>query len=180
MTIIHPPIVRTLFLPDEAATQALAQCLAQQREITHAFLALHGNLGAGKTTFVRFLLQTLGVAGRIKSPTYAVVEPYVLPDVNIWHFDFYRFTDPREWEEAGFRDIFASPGLKLAEWTEKVGNLLPTPDVNIYLDIDTNMQNNVARTVTISVHTRTGQALMNAIEITDTRVIAVKPVELTI
>ena len=179
MTIIHPPIVRTLFLPDEAATQALAQRLAQQREITNAFIALHGNLGAGKTTFVRFLLQTLGVKGRIKSPTYAVVEPYVLPDVNIWHFDFYRFTEPREWEDAGFRDIFASPGLKLAEWTEKVGDLLPIADVNIYLNIDTNVQNNVARTVTISVHTRTGQALMNAIAITDNRVTACNPVELT-
>lgn len=164
MTIIHPPIVRTLFLPDEAATQALAQSLAQQREITNAFIALHGNLGAGKTTFVRFLLQTLGVKGRIKSPTYAVVEPYVLPDVNIWHFDFYRFTEPREWEDAGFRDIFASHGLKLAEWPEKAGDLLPTADVNIYLNIDTNVQNNVARTVTLSAHTLTGQALMHAVD----------------
>ena len=164
MTIIHPPIVRTLFLPDEAATQALTQSLAQQQEITNAFIALHGNLGAGKTTFVRFLLQTLGVKGRIKSPTYAVVEPYVLPDVNIWHFDFYRFTEPREWEDAGFRDIFASHELKLAEWPEKAGDLLPTADVNIYLNIDTNVQNNVARTVTLSAHTLTGQALMHAVD----------------
>ncbi|MEN9374673.1 MAG: hypothetical protein RIR79_2225 [Pseudomonadota bacterium] len=163
MTMIHPPIVRTLFLADTNATQALAMQWAQQKEIANIFVALHGTLGAGKTTFVRFLLQALGVTGRIKSPTYAVVEPYVLPDVNIWHFDFYRFTDPCEWEDAGFRDIFASPGLKIAEWPEKVGDLLPIADIHIFLNIDTNMQNNVARTLTISVHTRKGQALMDAI-----------------
>ncbi len=90
-------------------------------------------MGAGKTTLVRHLLQALGVAGRIKSPTYAVVEPYELPELNIWHFDFYRFNDPREWEEAGFRDIFASPGLKLAEWPDKAASMLPVADVTLHL-----------------------------------------------
>ena len=75
----------------------------------------------------------MGVQGRVKSPTYAVVEPYELPDLNIWHFDFYRFGDAREWEDAGFRDIFASPGLKLAEWPEKAAQVLPVIDLNISL-----------------------------------------------
>ncbi len=70
-----------------------------------AFIELHGPLGAGKTTFVRHLLHALGVAGRIKSPTYAVVEPYAVDGLAISHFDFYRFDDPREWEDAGFRDV---------------------------------------------------------------------------
>ena len=115
-------------------------------------------MGAGKTTLVRHLLQALGVTGRIKSPTYAVVEPYELPSLNIWHFDFYRFADPREWEDAGFRDIFASPGLKLSEWPEKAGALLPVPDLDIAI---TTLDDN-ARSVTLTARTPTGLALLEA------------------
>lgn len=124
-----------LHWPDEAATAAFAARLAAQPDTREAFVTLHGDLGAGKTTLVRHLLRALGVQGRIKSPTYAVVEPHVVddrqPPLAIWHFDFYRFDDPREWEDAGFRDIFASPGLKLAEWPEKAGALLPPADLAI-------------------------------------------------
>ena len=73
--------------------------------------------------------------GRVKSPTYAVVEPYELPGLSIWHFDFYRLNDPREWEDAGFRDIFASPGLKLAEWPDKAAGYMPTADLVINLTV---------------------------------------------
>jgi tRNA threonylcarbamoyladenosine biosynthesis protein TsaE len=132
---VHPAIVKTTALTwaDEAATEAFAAHLARQPGLAHAFIALHGDLGAGKTTLVRHLLRAMGVQGRVKSPTYAVVEPYELPDLNIWHFDFYRFGDAREWEDAGFRDIFASPGLKLAEWPEKAAQVLPVIDLNISL-----------------------------------------------
>jgi tRNA threonylcarbamoyladenosine biosynthesis protein TsaE len=105
---------------------------------------------------VRHLLKSLGVEGRIKSPTYAVVEPYTLPKMNIWHFDFYRFNDPREWEEAGLRDIFASTGLKLVEWPEKAGPHLPQPDLLLHLEVlpdDT-------RAVTLTAHTPTGAELL--------------------
>jgi tRNA threonylcarbamoyladenosine biosynthesis protein TsaE len=112
--------------------------LARGPGIGQAFITLHGPLGAGKTTFVRHLLRALGVQGRIKSPTYAVVEPYELPgltqSMSISHFDFYRFTDPREWADAGFRDVFAAPGLKLAEWPEKVDGLLPQPDLALWIE----------------------------------------------
>ena len=154
----HEPIVKTLVWPDETATHAFAAKLAAQVDIGHAFIALHGDLGTGKTTLVRHLLQALGVTGRIKSPTYAVVEPYELPGLDVWHFDFYRFADPREWEDAGFRDIFASPGLKLAEWPEKAGAMLPTPD----LDIALQATNETARCVTLSAHTPIGRALLQA------------------
>jgi tRNA threonylcarbamoyladenosine biosynthesis protein TsaE len=107
---------------------------------------------------VRHLLQALGVTGRIKSPTYAVVEPYELPGRDIWHFDFYRFADPREWEDAGFRDIFASPGLKLAEWPEKAASMLPTPDLDIALQATSES----ARAVTLTAHTAVGRALLVA------------------
>ncbi len=124
--------------PTEAACAAFAGALAQQHGLRNAFVELHGPLGAGKTTFVRHLLRALGVQGRIKSPTYAVVEPYTLqgngPALDIWHFDFYRFTDPREWEDAGFRDHFAARGLKLAEWPENAHAVLPPADLRLHIE----------------------------------------------
>lgn len=155
----HNPIVEsglTLAWADESATHAFATHWAAQPALTNAFIALHGDLGAGKTTLVRHLLQALGVTGRIKSPTYAVVEPYELDALNIWHFDFYRFSDPREWEEAGFRDIFASPGLKLAEWPEKAAGMLPVADVDLHI----RTLDDASRLVTLTPHTPTGAALL--------------------
>lgn len=121
-----------------------------------AFIALHGDLGAGKTTFVRHLLRALGVQGRIKSPTYAVVEPYETAGLAIWHFDFYRFDDPREWEDAGFRDVFAAPGLKLAEWPEKAAAVLPTPDLDLHIALG----EGDTRVVTLAPHTLRGLELL--------------------
>jgi tRNA threonylcarbamoyladenosine biosynthesis protein TsaE len=151
--------VRSVRWPDETATHLFAASLAAQPALRHAFIALHGDLGAGKTTFVRHLLQSLGVTGRIKSPTYAVVESYSLDGFEVWHFDFYRFSDPREWEDAGFRDIFASPGLKLAEWPEKAVGMLPTPDMDIHI----RTANDTEREVTLTAHTATGLALLQAV-----------------
>lgn len=170
----HPPIVETasqatlrLAWPDEAATLSFATRLAGQADIGNAFIALQGDLGAGKTTFVRHLLRALGVRGRIKSPTYAVVEPHQIderqPPLAAWHFDFYRFSDPREWEDAGFRDIFASPGLKLAEWPDKAGALLPTPDLHLVIDT----QPDTTRTVTLTAGTPTGQRLIAGLAATE-------------
>ncbi len=164
----HPPIVGSpLFLqwPDEQATQDYARRLAAATQVRDAFLVLRGELGAGKTTFVRHLLRALGVAGRIKSPTYAVVEPHEgapwaggTAPLPLWHFDFYRFNDPREWEDAGFRDVFAGPGLKLAEWPDQAAGLLPTPD----LSLDLAVQPDDTRQVTVRAHTARGQALLAA------------------
>ena len=146
-------------LRDEAATQALAAALAAQPALRNAVLELHGDLGAGKTTFVRHLLRALGVTGRIKSPTYAVVEPHELPGLAIWHFDFYRFSDPREWEDAGFRDLFASPGLKLAEWPEKAAGLLPVADLALTLRV----QPDESRQLTLQAQTAAGAALLHGV-----------------
>jgi len=122
---------RCVSWPDEAACAATAQYLAKQPGIERAFIELHGTLGAGKTTFSRHLLRALGVTGHVKSPTYAVMEPYSLPGFEAWHFDFYRFEDPQEFDDAGFRDVFASAGLKLAEWPERAAGLLPVCDLRI-------------------------------------------------
>ena len=154
----HTPIVKSLVWPDEMATQLFAAALAEQPALRNAFIELHGDLGAGKTTLVRHLLRALGVQGRVKSPTYAVVEPYELPGLAIWHFDFYRFSDPREWEDAGFRDIFASPGLKLAEWPEKAGRFIPRADLVIHLEAT----DDEARQVTLTAQSAIGIALLEA------------------
>jgi len=105
---------RTTTWSDETACQAWAQALAGQPGVRNAIVELIGPLGAGKTTFVRHLLRALGAQGRIKSPSYAIVEPYELPGMKAWHFDYYRFGDAREWEDAGFRELYAEPGLKLS------------------------------------------------------------------
>ena len=127
--------------------------LAAHPALAHAFIELHGDLGAGKTTLVRHLLRALGVQGRIKSPTYAVVEPHETAAFPVWHFDFFRFNDPREWEDAGFRDIFAGPGLKLAEWPEKAAGLLPGADLVIRIEALADE----SRNVTLLARTPVGQ-----------------------
>ena len=137
MRIDHHPILETrqVHWQDESACEGWARQLASRPGITQAFIELAGPLGAGKTTFVRHLLRALGVTGRIKSPTYTVMEPYTLADGSeAAHFDFYRFTDPREWLDAGFRDVFARPGLKIAEWPDKVEGLLPPPDLRLLIE----------------------------------------------
>lgn len=162
MSITHPAILETrnLTWPDEAACEAFARRLAGASALRDAFVELHGPLGAGKTTFVRHLLRALGAQGRIKSPTYAVLEPYRLGDLEVSHFDFYRFGKPREWEDAGFRDIFGRPGLKLAEWPEKAAGMLPTADLQLWIEpVDDDED---ARRVTLRALTAAGRALLEA------------------
>jgi tRNA threonylcarbamoyladenosine biosynthesis protein TsaE len=128
----------------EGDCAATAARIAARPAVRRAFIELHGTLGAGKTTFVRHLLHALGVPGRIKSPTYAVMEPYELDGFSAWHFDFYRFDDPQEWEDAGFRDVFAAEGLKVAEWPEKAEGLLPSPDLRVAIGIRDDERREVA------------------------------------
>lgn len=130
----------TLSLPDEDATTALAERLAPLLSgqvpgvPTGGRIHLHGDLGAGKTHFVRALLQACGVTGRIKSPSYALLESYKVSSLYFYHLDFYRFSDPREWVDAGFRDILQDNAVVLIEWPEKAGDLLPEPDLDLHLD----------------------------------------------
>ncbi len=164
----HPNILatRTLLWPDEAACAAdasrLARHLVAHEPERDAFIALHGPLGAGKTTFVRHLLRALGVAGRIKSPTYGVLEPHLAGEpasgLTISHFDFYRFDDAREWLDAGFRDVFAAPGLKLAEWPQRAAAVLPPADLALHLA----PADDSTRTVRVEAATPRGLALLRA------------------
>ena len=151
---------RTEHWPDDAACAASAAALARHAGLLDAFVELHGPLGAGKTTFARHLLHALGIEGRIKSPTYTVLEPYELTRdggvQTIAHFDFYRFDDAQEWEDAGFRDVFAAPGLKLAEWPEKAEALLPEADLCIRIE----PQPGDARLVRFDARSPRGQGLI--------------------
>ena len=147
----------SLLWNSEADTQAFAALLAGALQAVggDALIALHGDLGAGKTTLVRHLLRALGVTGRVKSPTYAVVESYALPAFAVWHLDFYRFHDPQEFEDAGLRDIFASPGLKLVEWPDKAAGHLPAADLDLYLG----SAGDTCRTVELRGHSVRGAQL---------------------
>jgi tRNA threonylcarbamoyladenosine biosynthesis protein TsaE len=140
----------------EQETRAFAAQLAVRPALRRAFIELQGDLGSGKTTFVRHLLHALGVPGRIKSPTYAVVEPHEVPGLAIWHFDFFRFNDPREWEDAGFRELFAAEGLKLAEWPEKAAALLPLADLVLRIEVLLDE----SRRVTLLAQTPLGRELL--------------------
>ena len=134
----------------EADTTALAQNLAsslsqlfQADPSTHLNISLEGDLGAGKTTFARHLIQALGYEGRVKSPTYTLCEPYPLQiksgkpstaaSITAHHFDLYRMRDPLEWQEAGFAEHFDEPGFCLVEWPEKAEGTLPAFDIEIHL-----------------------------------------------
>ena len=146
----------SLILPSEPIATAEAMerfgCELAQRLGAGDVLALTGPLGAGKTTLVRGLLRALGVDGRIKSPTYALVELYDISRLNLYHFDFYRLRDPGDWLDAGFREHFDGTGVCLVEWPDKAAGL-PLPDLDIHL-----LPHDGARIARLQAHTGAGIA----------------------
>lgn len=152
----------TLDLADEAATMDFGTAIGKvlQPGLT---IYLHGDLGAGKTTLVRGLLRGLGYSGRVKSPTYTLVETYEMlgghsTELNLYHFDLYRFNDDEEWEAAGFRDYFNIHSVCLIEWPEKAAQLLPAPDIKISFDIKP-----AGRTVHVAAHSLHGEQCIKRI-----------------
>jgi tRNA threonylcarbamoyladenosine biosynthesis protein TsaE len=120
---------------------------------------LRGDLGAGKTTLVRALLNALGYQGRVKSPTYTLLEQYEAAGFNLRHFDLYRFRDAAEWEAAGFHDEFDGQNICLVEWPEQAANLLPPADMEIIFEILPE-----GRNISLCAHTDTGRACLNSLE----------------
>ena len=144
-----------MHLPDEAATSAQGARLARVI-LPGLSLYLHGDLGSGKTTLARGLLRGLGYAGRVKSPTYTLVELYTVSRLNLYHFDFYRFRDPKEWRDAGFSEYFNETSVCLVEWPEKAAGLLPVADLDIALAFAGD-----GRDLSIRAGTKSGKACLN-------------------
>jgi tRNA threonylcarbamoyladenosine biosynthesis protein TsaE len=126
------PITRTLWLEDESDTLDLGHRLARGLSPSSR-LYLHGDLGAGKTTLVRGLLRALGFEGRVKSPTFSLVEPYEFSSLSLYHFDFYRFAEASELRDSGLLEHFDGPSVCIVEWPAKAGPQLPPPDLEIDL-----------------------------------------------
>jgi len=120
-------------LPDESATCRFGAELAH-RLSSGLVVYLDGDLGAGKTTLVRALLRALGHQGPVKSPTYSLVEVYVISSLYLYHFDFYRFDSPEEFFDAGLAEYFDGDAICLVEWPEKALGCVPPPDLRLRLD----------------------------------------------
>ena len=149
-----------LHLNDAAATEAFGARLAPTLH-GGMVVTLAGDLGAGKTTLVRGVLRALGWAGPVKSPTYTVVEHYAFSSLYFYHFDFYRFTDPDEWETTGFADCFRPDAVCLIEWPERVADHLPPADVVLALAHPRDAEAG-GRELTAAAHPEAGERCLTA------------------
>jgi len=160
----------------EAETAALATAFAASLELflnlnpsAHLNISLEGDLGAGKTTFARYLIQSLGHDGKVKSPTYTLCESYPIHQSNpktnvlsftVHHFDLYRMRDPLEWQEAGFAELFDVPGFCIIEWPDKAEGTLPAFDIRIQLVAGTDEDD---RSITIHACSEQGKVVLEDI-----------------
>jgi tRNA threonylcarbamoyladenosine biosynthesis protein TsaE len=150
----------TLHLVDAAATDALGVAFAaairyriEPIRTQGLRLNLSGDLGAGKTSLVRAMLRAFDVTGPIKSPTFALLEPYSVSSLDFYHFDFYRLKGPSEFASTGFRELFGPGSICAVEWPENAGARLPTADISIALTVDGD-----GRRATISTASELGEA----------------------
>jgi tRNA threonylcarbamoyladenosine biosynthesis protein TsaE len=149
-----------LHLNDAAATEAVGARLAPTLG-GGMVVTLAGDLGAGKTTLVRGVLRALGWAGPVKSPSYTLVEHYAFSSLYFYHFDFYRFADPDEWETTGFAECFGPDAVCVIEWPERVADRLPPADVALALAQPRDGET-TGRALTAAAHTEAGERCLKA------------------
>ena len=129
---------KNFYLNDEDDTCALGESLAAILD-KGLKIHLHGDLGTGKTTLTRAMISATGYTGKVKSPTYTLVEPYAITlngqPLDLFHFDLYRMGCPEEFLEAGFREYFNDETVCIIEWAEKADSTIPPPDLAISLAI---------------------------------------------
>jgi tRNA threonylcarbamoyladenosine biosynthesis protein TsaE len=148
-------------LPDAEATEAAGARLVPQLR-PGMVVTLSGDLGTGKTTFVRGCLRALGWTRSVKSPTYSLVEHYPFSSLYFYHFDFYRFADPSEWETAGLAECFRNDSVCVVEWPERVGPMLPRPDLALKLAHPEDAGGS-GRNLTLHAFTEGGERCLRAI-----------------
>jgi tRNA threonylcarbamoyladenosine biosynthesis protein TsaE len=174
LTINH-----TIHCKDEKATAEAVQMLANAilgfyafttEKPQSLFMSLNGDLGAGKTTSTRYLLQAMGYQGKVKSPTYSLCEEHILDlpkqALHIFHFDLYRMQSPAEWVDAGLLEHFTHseyPTLCIIEWPEKAEHTLPTMDLAITLIHPHETESELARTVEITAQTPKGEVILQSV-----------------
>jgi len=172
-------INHTIHCKDEKATAKAVQMLASSilafyastpEKLQSLFMSLNGDLGAGKTTATRYLLQAMGYPGKVKSPTYSLCEEHILglPNqaLHVFHFDLYRMQSPAEWVDAGLLEHFAQsehPTLCIIEWPEKAEHTLPTMDLAITLIHPQETESELARTVVIATQSSKGEAVLQSL-----------------
>jgi tRNA threonylcarbamoyladenosine biosynthesis protein TsaE len=121
-------------LPNEASTLSLGAGIA--RGLSGGMVVtLSGELGTGKTTVVRGVLRALGWRGAVKSPSYTLVEHYIFTSLYFYHFDFFRLSDEREWDNLGFGDDFRPDSVCVIEWPERVSQRLRRVDLTLTLTV---------------------------------------------
>jgi tRNA threonylcarbamoyladenosine biosynthesis protein TsaE len=155
---VHTPDVTAVFnLPDEAATCRFGEKMAPLLN-PGMVIYVEGELGAGKTTAVRALIRALGHQGPVKSPTYSLVEVYVISSLYLYHFDFYRFESPEEFLDAGLGEYFNDTAVCLVEWPERAEGCVPSPDLRLRLH-----HAGLGRVVEAVANTPEGKACLSAL-----------------
>jgi tRNA threonylcarbamoyladenosine biosynthesis protein TsaE len=162
---MNPPQTRHIVQRAVANEEVMVQLGVQlgvelsQTSSSSALVFLDGDLGAGKTTLCRGILQAFGHTGAVKSPTYTLVESYQLGDVLLHHFDLYRLGNPEELEFIGIRDYFHQGNYSLIEWPNRGAGILPVPDLEVMISVTKK-----GRDVSITAATDVGNSILLALD----------------
>ncbi|MCK9261455.1 MAG: tRNA (adenosine(37)-N6)-threonylcarbamoyltransferase complex ATPase subunit type 1 TsaE [Azoarcus sp.] len=161
LNLVHPAddidTALTAHLDNENDTLELGAILATA--LTPGLkIWLNGNLGSGKTTLTRGMLRELGHTEKVKSPTYTLIEPYVVSRLNLYHFDFYRLNSPEEYLDAGLDEYFSGQGVCIVEWPEQAVPYLAAPDLVVLLEPEGD-----GRRATLRGHTEAGRTCIEQI-----------------